>query len=75
MRTVYSMNVKKTFLYPLKVRTVRFKWENVIVLEITPGPKEPSLTFNIYLKYHVDELLSLLNGVVLIENAGPASIR
>ena len=42
-----------------------FKWKNVVVLGIIPGPKEPLLTINTYLKPIVNELLHIWSGVVL----------
>ena len=48
-------------------REHRFLWENTIVVSIIPGPKEPSLTVNTYLKPMVDELLEFWNGKVLCE--------
>ena len=47
--------------------TVRFKPENIIIVGTIPGPHEPKLTINTYLKPMVDELLTLWNGVQ-IEN-------
>ena len=44
-----------------------FKWKNVVVLGIIPGPKEPLLTINTYLKPIVNELLHIWSGVVLWE--------
>lgn len=44
-------------------RTVRFKPENIIIVGTIPGPHEPKLTINTYLKPMVDELLTLWNGV------------
>ena len=46
-------------------REIRFKRENVILIGIIPGPKEPELVINTYLKPLVDELLTLWNGVYL----------
>ena len=46
---------------------LRFKWENVLLLGIIPGPTEPKLDINSYLQPIVDELLLFWNGQVLIE--------
>ena len=70
-RTEYSLGVMYLVLLNLP-RSERFKWENVVVLGIIPGPKEPSLTINTYLKPIVDELLQFWSGVVLKEQENPA---
>ena len=44
-------------------RQVRFKQENVMLVGLIPGPKEPSLTINSFLRPLIDELLSFFNGV------------
>lgn len=44
-------------------RQVRFKQENVLLVGLIPGPKEPSLTINSLLRPFVDELLMFLNGI------------
>lgn len=44
-------------------RSLRFKEENVLLIGIIPGPAEPSLHLNSYLKPLVDELLELDEGV------------
>ena len=50
-------------------RELRFKWENVILVGIIPGPKEPKLTVNSYLKPLIDDLLKFWNpGELLVEN-------
>lgn len=46
-------------------RQVRFKQENVLLIGLIPGPKEPSLNINSFLKPSVDELLEFLDGVHL----------
>ena len=40
-------------------RAIRFKHENVIIVGIIPGPSEPSLHLNSYLRPLVDDLLNL----------------
>ena len=44
-------------------RSLRFKPENIIIIATIPGPKEPKLNINDYLKPLVDELLELWSGV------------
>ena len=48
-------------------REMRFKRENVILVGIIPGPKEPQLNVNSFLKPLVNELLSFWKGVQLYE--------
>ena len=48
-------------------RELRFKWENIILLGIIPGPAEPKLHINAYLQPIVDELLLFWNGQALSE--------
>lgn len=66
-RTEYSMGVIYLVLLNLP-RNQRFKWKNVITLGVIPGPKEPSLTINSFLRPHVDELLELWNGKLFDED-------
>ena len=40
-----------------------FKQENVLLVGIIPGPREPALSINSYLTPLIDELLSFLKGV------------
>ena len=53
-------------------REIRFRKENVIIIGIIPGPKEPKGNINFYLKPLVEELLDLWNGVIIKENDGEA---
>lgn len=53
-------------------REVRFKWENIIVIGIIPGPKEPKKNVNSYLKPLVDDLLSLWKGEFFTEGQSKA---
>ena len=46
-------------------RTLRFKPENILIVGSIPGPHEPKLSINSYLKPMVDELLDLWKGVQL----------
>ena len=50
-------------------RELRFKWENIIIVGIIPGPKEPKLNVNSYLEPLVNDLLTFWNpGELLVEN-------
>lgn len=46
-------------------RKDRYKWENMILVGVIPGPKEPSLHINSYLLPLVNELLEFYSGVSL----------
>ena len=46
-------------------REERFKWENVILCGIIPGPSEPKRDMNTYLKPIVDELLEGWSGILI----------
>ena len=46
-------------------RDKRFLVENVIIIGCIPGPREPKLHINSYLKPLVDELLELYHGIQL----------
>ena len=46
-------------------RAIRFKRENIIIVGLLPGPKEPSKAINTYLTPLVSELLLLWEGVSL----------
>lgn len=59
-------------------RNERYLRENIILVGLLPGPKEPSLTMNSYLTPLVKELLELWHGVIItlkIPNSLPISIR
>lgn len=47
-------------------REVRYLQENVMVIGVIPGPKEPKLNLNSFLKPFVSEMLSLWEGVVMM---------
>ena len=49
-------------------REVRYKFENVLVVGILPGPNEPKLNVNTYLQPIVDELLEFWNGKIINED-------
>ena len=68
-RTQYSVGVLYMVLMNLP-RHERFKRENVILVGIIPGPKEPSGNINSYLSPLVDELETLWNDGVLIKHPG-----
>lgn len=46
-------------------RAIRFKRENIILVGLIPGPKEPSLDLNTYLSPLVSDLLALWDGVII----------
>ncbi|XP_073670897.1 uncharacterized protein [Paramisgurnus dabryanus] len=50
-------------------REDRFKEENMILVGLIPGPKEPSLNINAFLDPLVDELQELWHGVILEDNS------
>ena len=57
-------------------RTLRFKQENVLLVGIIPGPREPALSINSYLTPLIDELLSFLKGVPMnVHGKGVHTIR
>ncbi|XP_066931820.1 uncharacterized protein [Clytia hemisphaerica] len=60
----YSLGVIYMVLLNLP-REERFKYENVIVCGIIPGPKEPSKNVNTFLKPIVTDLLNGWKGVML----------
>ena len=47
-------------------REERFKPENVIIVGIIPGPKEPKGDVNSFLKPLVDELIDFWDGVIIV---------
>ncbi|KAI8485685.1 hypothetical protein Bbelb_365190 [Branchiostoma belcheri] len=50
-------------------REERFKEENMIVVGLIPGPKEPKIDINSFLEPLVDELQDLWKGVLLSDNS------
>ena len=62
--TTYSVGVIYCVILNLP-RELRYKFENIIVISIIPGPQEPKLNINTYLKPFVEELQELYKGVVL----------
>ena len=64
----YSIRVIYLVLLSLS-RAMRFKKENVFVVEIIPGPQEPSLEINGYLRPLVDELDMLWTDGVCLPSA------
>ena len=55
-------------------RSQRYKWENMILVGLIPGPKEPKYTINSYLYPLVDELLQFWHGIQLRTCKGPKTI-
>ena len=51
-------------------RKQRYLQENIILLGVIPGPKEPPLNINSFLRPFVDELLKLWQGVVMTTKQG-----
>ncbi|XP_066914536.1 uncharacterized protein [Clytia hemisphaerica] len=69
-KSKYSLGVVYAVIVNLP-RKVRFLWENVLVLGIIPGPREPKLHINTYLRPFVDELLIAWSpGIKLVEPDG-----
>lgn len=46
-------------------RQIRYKMENIILVGVIPGPKEPKLTMNSYLYPLVQEMKELWEGVII----------
>ena len=55
-------------------RDERFKPENLLVVGIIPGPKEPKHHINSFLKPLEDDLIGLWNGVILAYENGQSQI-
>ena len=62
--SVYSMGIIYLAFLNLP-RDERFKSENILLLGVIPGPHEPELTINTFLRPLVDELLVLWDGIVM----------
>lgn len=56
-------------------RSVRYSINNVILLGIIPGPKEPELTINTFIEPLVNELLQLWDGLVIQTCNGAVLVR
>ena len=56
-------------------RQIRFKQENVLLIGLIPGPKEPKLSINSFLKPLVSELLDFFDGVHMTINGKSQSVR
>ena len=67
--TTYSVGIIYCVILNLP-REVRYKVENLIVISIIPGPHEPKLNINTYLKPFVEELQDLYKGVTLPCSSG-----
>ena len=65
--TEYSLGVIYCVITNLP-RHLRFKWENVLVLGVIPGPSEPKLTINTFLEPIVDELIQFWKGKPINES-------
>lgn len=72
--TQFSVGVLYLALQNLP-RAVRFKQENVIIVGIMPGPSEPKMNINSYLKPLIEDLPSLWRGVVIHINGEQKKIR
>ena len=60
----YNYSVGVVYLVFMNLpRNQRYKRQNVIIVSIIPGPREPPLTINTYLSPLVTELLQLWDGV------------
>ena len=69
-KSKYSLGVIYAVIINLP-REERFLWKNVLTLAIIPGPSEPNLTINSYLRPLVDELLECwYTGIRLVEPDG-----
>lgn len=55
-------------------RNERFLQENIILVGVIPGPKEPPLLINTYLEPLVDELIKLWSGVIFKDHNGHSTI-
>lgn len=71
-RTTHSTGVMYMCIQNLP-RNERFLSENVILIGVIPGPREPKLTINSFLEPLVKELQHLWKGVVM-KNAAGASV-
>lgn len=56
-------------------RNLRYKEENVIIVGVIPGPKEPSKNINSYLGPFVQELLELYSGTWFTTSHGRQLVR
>lgn len=56
-------------------RSIRYAHENVIIIGIIPGPKEPSKHINSYLGPFVSEFLELFNGLWFTTPTGQQFIK
>ena len=72
-RTTHSTGVIYMCVQNLP-RNERFLSENIILIGVIPGPKEPKLTINAFLESLVKEFQHLWEGVVMKNAAGAAVI-
>ena len=55
-------------------RSVRYSAENVILVGVIPGPREPELTINSFLEPLVKELLDLWSGVMIKTDTSTSTV-
>ena len=67
-RTQYSVGVMYAVVLNLP-RAIRFKPENLLIIGIIPGPDEPTLVMNSYLKPMTDELFDLWEDGIVMEGS------
>ena len=70
----YSVGVIYLALLNLP-RSLRFKWENIFVVGIIPGPKEPSTNINSYLSPLVNDLLELWERGMIVDTSAGDKIK
>lgn len=70
----YSIGVIYAVIINLP-RTLRYKRENVIIIGVIPGPKEPNKHMNSYLGPFVKELLEFLDGIWFSTKSGKKLIK
>ena len=72
---VYSVGVIYLVLMNLP-RSHRYKRQNILIVAVIPGPREPPLTMNSYLSPMVAELIQLWHGIPMkIHRCGERTIR
>ena len=72
--TTFSVGVLYMVVQNL-LRGFRFKRDNFFVVGVIPGPSEPSMNINMYLKPLVDDLKQLWTGVTLVVDGESKRIR
>ena len=72
---VYSVGVIYLVLMNLP-RSHRYKRQNILIVAVIPGPREPPLTMNSYLSPMVAELIQLWHGSPMkIHGCGERTVR